>query len=649
MKSTFDIIVIGAGHAGVEASLACARLGLDTLLITTNAQRISYMSCNPAIGGLAKGHMVRELDALGGEMGLATDSSCIQFKRLNSKKGPAVRGSRAQCDKDEYSAYMTKVVRTQPNLTLVEGEAKALLLEGSRCIGIVASDGSEIKSRAVIITTGTFMNGVMHVGMETSLGGRVGDQATTGISDQLRSFGFVVRRLKTGTPARLKAESIDWNRTVPQHGDEKFYPFSFRGQKTLRLPQVACYLSRTTEQTHEIIRENLHKSPMYCGRIEGVGPRYCPSIEDKITRFAEKTSHQTFLEPEGLKTNSIYLQGISTSLPAEVQDLFLRTIPGLENVEVLRYGYAVEYDFIEPTQIRHTLETRAIENLFLAGQINGTSGYEEAASQGLMAGINASNKTLSREALVLRRDQAYIGVLIDDLVTKGTLEPYRMFTSRAEHRLMLREDNTTDRLLEIGHEMGLISDQVFSGFSEIQMKRTTLSDSLKNNILYPTLEVLDQLKKVGTAEISKPTSYEVMMRRPECDWEMLALLGFQGELDPQILESVEIEIKYSGYIKRQLELIQQAIKMEELNISEDFQYLQVRGLSSEEIEKLSRIKPRSLGQAARISGVNPSAIQALLVYLKAHKQQRVSRKRYRSQGLIADETRSEVSNSNLVS
>ena len=620
MKSnSYQVIVVGAGHAGIEACLVPAKLGLKTLMVTSNTDRIGYMSCNPSIGGLAKGHMVREIDVLGGQMGVAADLSCIQFKRLNASKGPAVRGTRTQNDKKIYSQIQTTALYSQENLEVVQGEVKHLILDGNECRGVVLQDGSQIFSERVIITAGTFLNGVMHIGLEQTPGGRVGDAASVGLSDQLREFGFTVQRLKTGTPARLHKDSIDWSKTVPQAGDPKFYPFSFRSKREFYLPQVLCYLSHTTEQTHEIIRNNLDKSPMYCGIIEGVGPRYCPSIEDKVTRFHEKGTHQTFLEPESLTSDLIYLQGISTSLPADVQEQFLKTIPGLENVKIVRYGYAVEYDFIEPTQIHHRLETRPIKNLFLAGQINGTSGYEEAAAQGFIAGVNASHSLLEKDEFILSRSEAYAGVLIDDLVTKGTREPYRMFTSRAEHRLVLREDNTIDRLAEISKQIGLVSEKELNQLMSIKDERQVLMGQLQSTVLYPKKETNAVISEMGSKPLVKPVTMEEFLRRPEIGFSQLEKLNFDFNKNEVVTEAVEIEVKYSGYVKKQYEIIEQSKKLEELEIPSELIFTKIKGLSNEEVDKLNKVKPRTLGQAQRISGVNPSAIQAIMIYLKGNK------------------------------
>lgn len=618
MKQTFDVLVVGAGHAGIEACLASARFGLNTLLVTTNTERIGYMSCNPSIGGLAKGHMVREIDVLGGQMGTAADRSCIQYKRLNASRGPAVRGTRTQNDKHIFSQIQRNAILNQPQLKMIEAEVKKLILKDGACLGVVLHDGSEIFAKRTVITTGTFMNGVMHIGLEQTSGGRVGDKASIGLSDQLLDYGFTVQRLKTGTPARLDKNSIDWSKTIPQFGDEKFYPFSYQSKKEFYLPQVECYLSRTSELTHDIIRNNLDKSPMYCGVIEGAGPRYCPSIEDKVMRFADKISHQTFLEPEGLNTNLIYLQGISTSLPADVQDQFLKTIAGLENVKVVRYGYAVEYDYVEPTQIHHHFETRPLKNLFLAGQINGTSGYEEAAAQGFLAGVNAARSVQEKSPFILGRDEAYSGVLIDDLVTKGTREPYRMFTSRAEHRLVLREDNTSDRLLERSSELGLVPTEALDKMAALTEKRRNFQNELEAHVLYPNAETNRKVSEMGSSPLTKPLTAVEFLRRPEIAFSHLEILGVAVDSQDEVRDAVEIEVKYSGYVKKQLEVIRLSKTLGDFNIPNNIPYENIRGLSREEVDKLKKVKPITIGQAQRISGVNPSAIQAIMIYIRGN-------------------------------
>ena len=615
--SLYDVIVVGGGHAGMEAALVSARLSMKTLLITQSVERISFMSCNPSIGGLGKGHMVREIDILGGRMGRAADHSCIQFKRLNSSKGPAVRGSRMQCDKDVYSEYMSSVALNTDNLCVVEGEVRSLILENQTCSGVVTTEGVSIRSKTVVIATGTFMRGIMYLGMERIEGGRVGDKATIGISDQLAEHGFKVTRLKTGTPPRLDKRTIDWSQTTSQSGDDFFVPFSFKSHLQPKLPQIDCFLTYTNEKTHEVIRRNLDQSPLFSGIIEGIGPRYCPSIEDKVTRFKDKANHLSFLEPEGLNSRSIYLQGLSTSLPENIQYEFLRTIPGLQNVKILRPGYAVEYDFFEPTQIFHNLETKNISHLFFAGQINGSSGYEEAAGQGLVAGINAALKVKNQSEFVLGRDESYIGILIDDLVTKGTKEPYRMLTSRAEYRLVLREDNVFERLYNIAKDYCLLSGEDLSLIEKCLKARQDFYRDLASKKLVPSPPTQKALKDLGTSVLQKPITFEELLRRNEISCLDLGHLGLTIPKDRKVYEPVEIAVKYSGYIQRQEKLISQARKLEKLVLPPDMLFEKIRGLSNEEVEKLEQIKPRTLGQAQRISGVNPSAIQALLVHMKA--------------------------------
>ncbi len=604
---SFDVIVIGGGHAGIEAALAAARMGARAALVSLDAGAIGRMSCNPAIGGLGKGQMVRELDALGGEMGRAADSSGIQFRLLNTRKGPAVRAPRAQCDKQKYQDYMVRLTSSVDGLTVVEGKVSALLLESSqaessRVAGVRLSDGSELAARSVILTAGTFLRGLMHCGEEKEKGGRIGEAASYGLSDFLEDMGFSRRRLKTGTPARVDAATVDFSESTVQPGDDEpfFFSFDTRGYS---LDQVDCHIAWTNPQAHELIRKNLHRAPMYSGQIEGVGPRYCPSIEDKVVRFADKEKHQIFLEPEGLDTSWVYLNGISTSLPGDVQEQVLATIPALRNARILQYGYAVEYDFFPPTQIKPTFETRAVGGLYFAGQICGTSGYEEAAAQGLLAGVNAVLRCRGQEPLLLDRSEAYIGVLIDDLVKECPLEPYRMFTSRAEYRLLLRSDNADLRLCEKGHQLGLVSDE---RMRRVDDKRERISGMRT---------ALEQGRSAGI-------SLAKLLRRPEASLgklareipEISALLE-GGENDDEVVEQVEIQVKYAAYIERHLAQVERFKRLEGLAIPETFDYTTILGLRGESTEKLDQLRPLSVGQASRISGVTPADIGVLLAHL----------------------------------
>jgi tRNA uridine 5-carboxymethylaminomethyl modification enzyme len=621
----YDIIVVGGGHAGIEAASAGARMGCSVALITMDKYAIGRMSCNPAIGGTAKGHLVREIDALGGLMGKIADRTGIQFRMLNKSKGPAVWSPRCQSDRKLYSEEAYHLISTTPNLEIVEASVVEIITENKRVDGIKTSNGDFIKCSAIVLSSGTFLNGLMHTGLNTTIGGRFGEKPGLGITQSLVNLGFEYGRLKTGTPPRLKKDSVNWDVLEEQPGDEKPEPFSHQTDKTLFpfLPQLSCYIAHTDEKVHKVLEKGFSESPMFTGRIKGVGPRYCPSIEDKIVRFADKKQHQLFLEPEGLDSDQIYLNGFSSSLPAEIQLEAMRNIKGLESVEMVRPGYAVEYDFFPPHQVDLTLETKLIEGLYFAGQINGTSGYEEAAAQGIIAGINAALKIQKRPEFVLKRSEAYIGVLIDDLVTKSTDEPYRMFTSRAEHRLLLRQDNADRRLMKYGYQLGLIGKDLFDKVAEKDLVISKSVD-LFNDLKLHSRDVNPFLKMKGLSEIDSAETISKLCKRPELTLkEIININGTENnplviELvnDEKALEQVEIELKYEGYIKRQFDMVNRLEKYESLIIPLTLNYLTLKALSTEGREKLNKVKPRSIGQASRISGVTPSDISILLVYLK---------------------------------
>lgn len=617
-QQSFDVIVIGGGHSGTEAALASARIGCNTLLLTHNIETIGQMSCNPAIGGIGKGHLVKEIDALGGAMALATDQAGIQFRTLNSSKGPAVRATRAQADRTLYRQAIRRIVESQPNLTLFQQSVDDLIVENDRVCGVVTQMGLKFKAKAVVLTVGTFLGGVIHIGLEQFQGGRAGDPPANALSQRLRALPFRVDRLKTGTPARLDARSLDFSVMQIQPGDDPTPVFSFMGDRQLHPQQIPCYITHTNEKTHDIIRGGLDRSPMYTGVIEGVGPRYCPSIEDKIVRFADKDAHQIFVEPEGLNSLEVYPNGISTSLPFDVQMALVRSIRGFENAHIVRPGYAIEYDFFDPRDLKQTLETKFIQGLFFAGQINGTTGYEEAGAQGLVAGANAALQVLEKDPLIIRRDQAYMGVLIDDLATMGTKEPYRMFTSRAEYRLLLREDNADIRLTALGHSLGLVTEDRWARFNHKLQQIEQEQQRLRSQWIHPDHVATPALNALLKNPVTREHSLEELIRRPEVTYDKLMQIPSLGPAldDNEAAEQVEIQIKYAGYIARQHDEIAKAQRHENTLLPGDFDYSQISGLSNEVVAKLTDARPQTIGQASRISGITPAAISLLLVHLK---------------------------------